>query len=71
MDIPRWLLNSTDWIAHEFQKVEIQAANQRMVVRQGSTLIISPWGGQNVHLNSRPRLRVLRVSAFSAGGQLS
>jgi phenylalanyl-tRNA synthetase alpha subunit len=36
MGIPNSLLKSADEIAHEFQKVEIEAANQHTAVREAS-----------------------------------
>jgi hypothetical protein len=42
MDIPNWLLNCTDRIAHGFERVGIQTLNRDMVLREASRQIDSP-----------------------------
>jgi hypothetical protein len=49
MDIPNWLLNLTNKIIHESQKMEIPAVNSRPVVWNGAEQMKSPWGSQSVH----------------------
>jgi hypothetical protein len=71
MDIPNSLLNSTNTIANEFQKMEIQAANQHTVVREASEQSRSPRSRQSVRRKSRPRPRVQRVSPFPVAGEVS
>jgi hypothetical protein len=48
MDIPIWLLNWTDWITHESQKVDDQAVNSQPVVREALEQIESTHSSQNV-----------------------
>jgi hypothetical protein len=49
MDIPNWLLNSIDWIAYDFRKVDIQTMNSQPVVRDESEQMKPPWTSQSVY----------------------
>jgi hypothetical protein len=69
MDIPKWPLNSTDKIAYESEKVEIQAANQQMVIWDASAQIESPRSNQSVRFS--PGSRVHRISPFRPQGKVS
>jgi hypothetical protein len=52
MDIPIWVLNSTDWITHESQKVDMQAVNSQPVVQEASEQMKSPRGSHSVCLKA-------------------
>jgi hypothetical protein len=47
-----WLLNPIDRVTHEFQKVEIQALNHQMIVREASEQI--NWPGTSKLFVSNP-----------------
>jgi hypothetical protein len=66
VDIPNRLLNSTDSIAHEFQKVEIQVVTQHTVVCEASECADWPQDRQSVRVKSRPD-RGFRAYRLSGG----
>jgi hypothetical protein len=63
-DIPNRLLNLTDSIAHEFQKVEIQSVTHHTVVREASEHTDWCQDRENIRVKSRPA-REFRARRFS------
>jgi hypothetical protein len=68
-DIPNQLLNSTDNITHEFQKVEIQAVTQHAVVREALKRADRPQDRQKRSREILPEPRVQSLLIFWPEGR--